>query len=91
MIKILAVCGNGMGTSMVIKMKVQKILKKLEIAAQVDYSSLEQAAAQIDNYNIILASAHVADEFESKDTKIISLVNIIDEKELEDKLVGALK
>lgn len=35
-LKVIAACGNGMGTSMIIKLKVQKILKELNIPADVD-------------------------------------------------------
>lgn len=91
MVKVLAVCGNGMGTSMVIKMKVQKVFKMLDISAQVSYASLEQAEDLIEDFDLVLASAHVADDLNFTHTKIISLMNLIDENELYEKLVGALK
>ena len=40
MMKVLAVCGNGMGTSMIMKMKVGNVLKRLNIPAQVDSCSM---------------------------------------------------
>ncbi|PWZ94120.1 PTS ascorbate transporter subunit IIB, partial [Staphylococcus pseudintermedius] len=32
MLKILAACGNGMGSSMVIKMKIEKCLRELNVS-----------------------------------------------------------
>ena len=31
MLKVIAACGNGMGSSQIIKMKIEKIFKKLNI------------------------------------------------------------
>ena len=35
MLKVLAICGSGMGTSMIMKMKVSQVLKKLNVDADV--------------------------------------------------------
>lgn len=43
MLKVLAVCGNGMGTSMIMKMKVSNVLKRLGIEANVDSCSVGEA------------------------------------------------
>ena len=86
MLKVLAVCGNGMGTSMIMKMKVGNVLKRLNIDAIVDSCSMGEAKSAIGNYNLILASIHIAKELDASKTKIIGLQNLLDEKELEEKL-----
>lgn len=44
MLKILAACGNGMGSSMVIKMKIEKCLRELNVSDfVVDYCSVGEA------------------------------------------------
>ncbi len=89
--KILAVCGNGMGTSMVIKMKIKKILDKNNITASLESCSLGQAKSIIDNYDLIFASTHLVKELHVKgDKKLIGLKNLLDEKDLEEKLLEAL-
>ena len=40
MLKVLAVCGSGMGTSMIMKMKVSQVLKKLNVDAYLNSCSL---------------------------------------------------
>ena len=40
MLKVIAACGNGMGSSQVIKMKISKVFKKLGVDAQVDHNSV---------------------------------------------------
>ncbi len=67
--KILAVCGNGMGTSMVIKMKIKKILDKNNITASLESCSLGQAKSMVDNYDLVFASTHLAKELKLKDEK----------------------
>ena len=86
MLKVLAVCGNGMGTSMIMKMKVSNVLKRLNIQANVDSCSMGEAKSSIGNYNLILASIHIAKELDSSKATIIGLLNLLDEKELEQKL-----
>lgn len=41
--KILAVCGFGVGSSMVLKMSIEKVLKKLQINAEVDNTDMSSA------------------------------------------------
>ena len=89
MMKVLAVCGNGMGTSMIMKMKVGNVLKRLNIPAQVDSCSMGEAKSAIGSYDLILASVHIAKELDSSKAKIIGLLNLLDEKELEGKLKEA--
>ena len=89
MLKVLAVCGNGMGTSMIMKMKVSNVLKRLNIQANVDSCSMGEAKSAIGNYNLILASVHIAKELDANKATIIGLLNLLDEKELEEKLKEA--
>ena len=45
MLKVLVACGNGMGTSMLIKNKAEKTFKKIGLEATFDHSGLDEAAA----------------------------------------------
>ena len=90
MMKVLAVCGSGMGTSMIMKMKVAQVLKKLNVDADVNSCSLGEAKSGLSNYDLVLASTHIASELKGgPNTKIIGLLNLLDEKELESKLTEA--
>ena len=90
MMKVLAVCGSGMGTSMIMKMKVAQVLKKLDVDADVNSCSLGEAKSGLSNYDLVLASTHIASELKGgPNTKIIGLLNLLDEKELESKLTEA--
>ena len=40
MLKVIAACGNGMGSSQIIKMKIEKIFKNLNIPVSIHHTSI---------------------------------------------------
>ena len=66
--------------------EIFNVLKRLNIQANVDSCSMGEAKSSIGNYNLILASIHIAKELDSSKATIIGLLNLLDEKELEQKL-----
>ena len=90
--KIIAACGNGMGTSMIIKQKVEAISNKLNLGASVEAMSVGQAKSMIGNADIIITSTHLANQFStSEKAKIIGVKNLMDEKEIKAALTKAIK
>lgn len=92
MLKVLTACGNGMGSSMVIKMKVQNALRALgQSDFEVDSCSVGEAKGLASNYNIVIASLHLIGELEGRTQgKIIGLDNLMDDKEITEKLKEVL-
>jgi len=87
MMKVLAVCGSGMGTSMIMKMKVAQVLKKLNVDGDVNSCSLGEAKSGLANYDLVLASTHIINDLKGgPNTKMIGLLNLLDANELETKL-----
>lgn len=92
MIKIIAACGAGMGTSMMIRLKLNKILKKLGVAGEVESMSVGQARSMVTMADIIFTSLHLVSEFNSNSrAKIFGIRNLIDEEEIEAVLRQALE
>lgn len=92
MIKLLAVCGNGMGTSTMMKLKAKKILDSHEIDCHAENCSIGQAKNSINNYDVVIASTHLASQLKPKSsTVLIPLKNIMDAKEMEARLIEVLK
>lgn len=88
--KVLAVCGSGMGTSMIMKMKMKKVLDKLGIASDVSSCSVGEAKSGLNNYDIVVCSIHMASEINVKaPTVLISVQNMLNEAEIEEKLKEA--
>ncbi|NHM91511.1 MULTISPECIES: PTS sugar transporter subunit IIB [Staphylococcus] len=88
--KILVVCGHGLGSSFMVEMNVQEVLKTLNVESTID----------VEHSDIMTASPEMADLFicgrdlEENATRlgdVLILDNILDKQELEDKLTAKLK
>ena len=92
MLKVLTACGNGMGSSMVIKMKVQNALRGLgQSDFEVASCSVGEAKGLAANYDIVIASVHLISELEGRTKgKLIGLDNLMDDKEITAKLSEVL-
>ena len=55
-IKAIAACGNGMGSSQMIKMKINKVFKRLGIDAEIGHMSVGEAKGVANNYDMIFVS-----------------------------------
>lgn len=83
--KILVVCGNGLGTSLMMEMAVKEVVKKLGLEAEVDHEDLSSATSS--NADIWVAATDVATQLEEAGKKnIIKLVNIFDKASIEAQL-----
>lgn len=92
MIKVLTACGNGMGSSMVIKMKVENALRSLgQSAFTVQSCSVGEAKGLAAGYDIVIASIHLIDELEGRTQgKLVGLDNLMDDNEIKTKLQEVL-
>lgn len=90
MLKIIAACGSGMGSSQIIKMKINKIFKKLGIDVTVQHNSVGEAKGQASNFDVVFCSEVLKSNFkraEESGTIIIGLKNILSEQEMEEKIL----
>jgi ascorbate PTS system EIIB component len=88
--KILAVCGMGLGTSLILRMNAEKALKELGIQADVDVSDIGSARALARTADLILTSAELADQLGPVKPPVITITNFIDLREMVTKLKAAL-
>jgi len=87
MLKVVAACGNGMGTSQIIKMKISNVFKKLGIPAEVAHMSVGEAKSQTSNYDVIFCTESLVNNFRAGDrAHIIGLRNVLSESEIETKI-----
>jgi len=85
--KILAVCGGGVGSSMVLKINLEKALRQLNIEATVEQSDITCAGSL--NADLIVTSKNFASQFDT--SKVIVIKNYVDQKEYITKLEKAIK
>lgn len=90
MLKVVAACGNGMGTSQIIKMKISNVFKKLSIPVEVAHMSVGEAISQASNFDVVFCSDSLTGNFRvGTKTKIIGLKNLLSEMEIETKIKSA--
>ena len=87
--KIVAVCGVGTGTSVLLKLTAEKALKQLELEAAVFASSVADALLQRDA-QIYLATANIADQLRGTPAEVIVIDQVLDVAEVSEKLAKAL-
>lgn len=91
MLKVLAACGNGMGSSLIIKMKIEKVLTEMGLDCEVHHASVGQAKSDANNYDLILVSHTMVDEFDTAgNCKVVGLVNLLSDEEIKEKVSAAL-
>ena len=90
-IKAIAACGNGMGSSQMIKMKINKVFKRLGIDAEIGHMSVGEAKGVANNYEMIFLSETYKSHLRTgKEKKVIVLKKLLSEKEIEAKIREAL-
>jgi PTS system ascorbate-specific IIB component len=86
--KILSVCGNGLGSSLILKMAVEKVLKSENIKANVEVSDLGNAKGLDADY--IVASPEIAERLKDHKATVISIKNMMDKNEIKEKLISQM-
>lgn len=93
-IKMLMVCGAGLGSSFACQMSVEDVLSKLGVEASLDHCDISSAASMHPDF--ILTASNFKSQFEkftinTEETIIIYLKNIVSKSEIEEKLVSVFK
>lgn len=87
--KILVCCGSGLGSSFMIQMNIEKVMKELKIDALVDHADLSSAKGM--KSDIYVGTRDIASQLNGLGGEVISLNSMIDKKELTEKLKETLK
>ncbi len=82
--KIMAICGSGLGSSFMVEMNIKKVLKKLSIEAEVEHSDLSSATSGA--ADLFVMAKDIAASASVPDHQLVVINNIIDINELEAKL-----
>lgn len=82
--KIMAICGSGLGSSFMVEMNIKKVLKKLNIDAEVEHSDLSSATPGA--ADLFVMAKDIAESASLPDNQLLVINNIIDINELENKL-----
>lgn len=87
MLKIITVCGNGIGSSLMLKMKIEEICAENNI--QADVESIDFNAAQDKQADLIVTVKELASEFEGREVAVVR--SYINKKKIADDILEVLK
>ena len=88
--KIVAICGSGIGSSGILKVNAERVLKRLALEADVTAAHLSSLSSDAADAQVILTSAEFVDAIGPTNADVIVIENYFDTEELARKLEAAL-
>lgn len=88
--KIVAICGAGIGTSGILKVNAERVLDRLGLDADVTAADIAGVTAAASDAQIILISPELVERIGPTNADVIVVQNYFDLDELEQKLDEAL-
>jgi len=82
---VITVCGMGFGTSLMLLMELQSIGKKHNI--KVSGEALDMSSFKGKKADLIVASSEIAKTIDGSEIPVLSIKNILDKQEIEDKFL----
>lgn len=89
-VKILAVCGMGLGSGLLLRMQAEKALRELGVKADLEVADIGTARALASTADLIVTSEELAQQLGAVKSKVVVITNFIDLKEMVDKLRDAI-
>ena len=88
--KIVAICGAGIGSSGILKVNAERVLLKLGIEADVTATDIASIRRDAADAQIILTSAEFVEAIGKTFADVIVIENYFDQQELTEKLQKSL-
>ena len=88
--KVVAICGAGVGTSAILKVNAERVLERLDIDADVSASDVASVSTTASDAQVILTSPELVERIGETNADIVVIENYFDLDELERKLEIAL-
>ncbi len=87
---LLVCCANGAGSSMMMKMTLQKVLTKVGVKpTKIHHCALSEGKSAASQFKVVLCAQNFTNMFadaEKKGTVVVGLRNIMSAPEMEEKL-----
>ena len=91
MLNILCVCGNGMGTSTILKINIQNICNKNNIDAIVESCAFGEAIAYMNTTDLIITSPEWADMLPPSNAVVAITMNLVDAEAVKQVMLEAIE
>lgn len=89
--KILAICGMGLGSSLILKITLEKVIRQLGLDASVDVTDINAGRSQAESVDIVVTSEELAERIGGVKAEIITVKDYFDVKEMTEKLQKAIE
>ncbi|GFP75634.1 PTS sugar transporter subunit IIB [Clostridium fungisolvens] len=89
MYNALVACRTGMGSSMLLKIKVDQVVKENGYDISVEHSNLD--AIEGGNWDFIVTMADITDDVKNKVPYCIAIQNLMDKQEIKKGIEGFLE
>jgi len=90
-VKIVTICGAGIGSSGILKVNAERVLRKLDLEATVVAADISTVKDVSSDAQVILTSQEFVDAIGSTFADVIVIQNYFDTEELTAKLRSALE
>jgi PTS system ascorbate-specific IIB component len=87
--RIATLCGMGFGTSMMLKLFIDDMLKEEKIKAEVVPWDLGTFKGQ--NADIVVAASDMAMHLKNTNSIVVLIRNLVDKKEIKEKILSAIQ
>ncbi len=84
--KILAVCGMGLGSGLLLRMQAEKALRELGVKADLEVADIGTARALAPTADVIITSEELAQQLGAVKPRVVTISNFIDLREMVAKL-----
>ena len=93
MVKIIAVCGAGLGSSFACQMAIEQAMKALNVNAKVSHTDTTPISAIVNEADIVVSGKNYQKLMEKKNLPkpVVFLDRLVDKKEITEKLTPILK
>lgn len=89
--KIIAVCGMGIGTSILLKMNADSALEQLGMDGDVEATDIGTAKGAAATADLVLTSAELAAEFQGLGVPVRAICNFMDVDEIAASILDATR
>lgn len=88
-LRVLTVCGVGMGSSLILRMSAESALKELGVEAKVEATDASSARSM--PADVIIGQEMHTEAFQERAPVVIAISNFMDKQGLKDQLSSALQ
>ena len=88
-LKVLSVCGVGMGSSLMLRMTTEEVLKDMGVSAKVEATDVSSARGM--QADVIVGQGMHTEEFEGRAPVVVGITNFMDKDSLRSQLTEAFR